>query len=90
MPSWRTPTRSIDADRAKVQTLLGDIAALESLRDDLTQKLANSSSESAGLKQQLTASRSESADLRSKLSISQADAKQRRRLTPRPNCRSSC
>jgi chemotaxis protein MotB len=71
----------IDADRAKVQTLLGDIAALESLRDDLTQKLANSSSESASVKQQLTASQSESADLRSKLSISQADAEAAKKLT---------
>jgi chemotaxis protein MotB len=71
----------IDADRAKVQTLLGDIAALESLRDDLTQKLANSSSESAGLKQQLAESQSESAALRSKLSISQADAEAAKKLT---------
>jgi len=71
----------IDADRAKVQTLLGDIAALESLRDDLTQKLANSSSESAGLKQQLAESQSESAALRSKLTISQADAEAAKKLT---------
>ena len=78
----------IDADRAKVQTLLGDIAALESLRDDLTQKLANSSAESAGLKQQLTASQAEAAglqnqagDLKTKLGISQADAEAARKLT---------
>ena len=78
----------IDADRAKVQTLLGDIAALESLRDDLTQKLANSSTESAGLKQQLTASQAEAAglqnqaaDLKAKLGISQADAEAARKLT---------
>jgi chemotaxis protein MotB len=71
----------IDADRAKVQTLLGDIAALESLRDDLTQKLANSSTESAGLKQQLTASQNEAADLKTKLGISQADAEAARKLT---------
>ncbi|HYV88293.1 MAG TPA: peptidoglycan -binding protein [Candidatus Polarisedimenticolia bacterium] len=78
----------IDADRAKVQTLLGDIAALESLRDDLTQKLANSSTESAGLKQQLTASQAaaaglqnQAADLKTKLGISQADAEAARKLT---------
>jgi len=78
----------IDADRAKVQTLLGDIAALESLRDDLTQKLANSSAESAGLKQQLTASQAEAAglqnqaaDLKTKLGISQADAEAAGKLT---------
>jgi chemotaxis protein MotB len=78
----------IDADRAKVQTLLGDIAALESLRDDLAQKLANSSTESAGLKQQLTASQAEAAglqnqaaDLKTKLGISQADAEAAKKLT---------
>jgi chemotaxis protein MotB len=31
--------KTIDADKAKVQALLGDIAALESLRDDLSKKL---------------------------------------------------
>jgi chemotaxis protein MotB len=30
----------IDADRAKIQALLGDIAALQSLRDEMAQKLA--------------------------------------------------
>jgi len=71
----------IDADRAKVQTLLGDIAALESLRDDLTQKLAAASAESTDLKQQLTASQSETADIKSKLTISQADADAAKKLT---------
>lgn len=71
----------IDADRAKVQTLLGDIAALESLRDDLTQKLAAAGAASQGLQQQLSASQSESADLRSKLTISQADAEAAKKLT---------
>ena len=64
----------IDADRAKVQTLLGDIAALESLRDDLTQKLAVAGSA-------LSASQSDSADLKSKLAISQADADAAKKLT---------
>ncbi len=31
--------KTIDADKAKVQTLLGDIAALESLRDELSKRL---------------------------------------------------
>jgi len=40
----------IDADRQKVQTLLGDIAALESLRDDLKQKLGISQTEAEAAK----------------------------------------
>jgi chemotaxis protein MotB len=57
----------IDADRQKVQTLLGDIAALESLRDDLKQKLG--------------ASQATSEDLKQKLGISQADADAAKKLT---------
>src|SRR5437899_7633993 len=40
----------IDADRQKVQTLLGDIAALESLRDDLKQKLGISQTDAEAAK----------------------------------------
>src|SRR5471030_1464306 len=57
----------IDADRQKVQTLLGDIAALESLRDDLKQKLGASQADSDSLKRQL--------------GISQADADAAKKLT---------
>src|ERR1700690_591489 len=44
----------IDADRQKVQTLLGDIAALESLRDDLKQKLGISQSDADAAKKLTT------------------------------------
>ncbi len=40
----------IEADRQKVQTLLGDIAALESLRDDLKQKLGISQADADAAK----------------------------------------
>ena len=40
----------MDADRQKVQTLLGDIAALESLRDDLKQKLGISQTDAEAAK----------------------------------------
>jgi chemotaxis protein MotB len=38
--------KTIDADKAKVQALLGDLAALESLRDDLSKRLFASEEES--------------------------------------------
>jgi chemotaxis protein MotB len=49
----------IDADRQKVQTLLGDIAVLESLRNELMQKLTASQTASEELTQKLAGSLAE-------------------------------
>jgi chemotaxis protein MotB len=57
----------IDADQQKVQTMLGDIAVLESLRDQLKQQLAASETQSSGLQQQLSQSESQSANLKQQL-----------------------
>ena len=79
----------IDADRQKVQTLLGDIAALESLRDDLKQKLGISQADAAAAKKltteaelqiellnrQMTALRDQLAKLITALDASEAKAK---------------
>src|ERR1017187_5494561 len=79
----------IDADRQKVQTLLGDIAALESLRDDLKQKLGVSQADadtakkmtSEGelqielLNRQMTAMRDQLAKLVTVLDASETKAK---------------
>jgi len=59
--------KTISADQQKVQTLLGDIAVLESLRDDLKQQLAASTAQSTSLQQQLSQSQSQSADLKQQL-----------------------
>jgi chemotaxis protein MotB len=64
--------KTIDADRQKVQTMLGDIAVLESLRDELKQQLEASSAQSADLQQKLTASQAESTGLQRQLSLSQS------------------
>jgi chemotaxis protein MotB len=79
----------IDADRQKVQTLLGDIAALESLRDDLKQKLGVSQADADTAKKmtseaelqiellnrQMTAMRDQLAKLVVALDASEAKAK---------------
>jgi chemotaxis protein MotB len=81
--------KTIDADRQKVQTLLGDIAALESLRDDLQQKLGTSQSDADAAKKlsseaelqiellnrQLTAMRDQLAKLIVALDASEAKSK---------------
>ncbi len=59
--------KTISADQQKVQTLLGDIAVLESLRDDLKQQLAASTAQSTSLQQQLSQSQSQSAGLKQQL-----------------------
>src|SRR5579871_885613 len=64
----------IDADRQKVQTMLGDIAVLESLRDELKQQLEASNAQSADLQQKLTASQAESTGLQQQLSLSQSQS----------------
>lgn len=64
----------IDADRQKVQTMLGDIAVLESLRDELKQQLEASNAQSADLQQKLTASQTESTGLQQQLSLSQSQS----------------
>jgi chemotaxis protein MotB len=79
----------IDADRQKVQTLLGDIAALESLRDDLKQKLGVSQADADAAKKltsedelqiellnrQMTVMRDQLAKLVTALDASEAKAK---------------
>jgi chemotaxis protein MotB len=79
----------IDADRQKVQTLLGDIAALESLRDDLKQKLGVSQADADAAKKltteaelqiellnrQMTAMRDQLARLVTALDAAEAKAK---------------
>ena len=79
----------IDADRQKVQTLLGDIAALESLRDDLKQKLGISQADADAAKKltteaelqiellnrQMTAMRDQLARLVTALDAAEAKAK---------------
>ena len=64
----------IDADRQKVQTMLGDIAVLESLRDELKQQLEASNAQSAVLQQKLTASQAVSTGLQQQLSLSQSQS----------------
>jgi chemotaxis protein MotB len=64
----------IDADRQKVQTMLGDIAVLESLRDELKQQLAASNAQSADLQQKLGASQTAATGLQQQLSQSQAQS----------------
>ena len=64
----------IDADRQKVQTMLGDIAVLESLRDELKQQLEASNAQSADLQQKLTASQAVSTGLQQQLSLSQSQS----------------
>lgn len=64
----------INADQQKVQTMLGDIAVLESLRDELKQQLAASTAQSADLQQKLSASQTESAGLQQQLSQSQSQS----------------
>jgi chemotaxis protein MotB len=66
----------IEADRQKVQTLLGDIAVLESLRDELTQKLAASQSATNDLNQKLAAAQAAANDASQKLASSQANSDQ--------------
>src|SRR5579859_1041625 len=62
----------IDADRQKVQTMLGDIAVLESLRDQLKNQLEASNAQSADLQQKLTASQAQSTGLQQQLTTSLA------------------
>src|SRR5215470_3342095 len=59
--------KSIAADQDKVKTLLGDIAVLESLRDELRQKLESSEIANEDLNKKLTGSQASAADLQSKL-----------------------
>ena len=66
--------KAIDADSQKVQTLLGDIAALESLRDQLKQQLAASNAQASDLQQKLTRSQGQATDLQQQLGQSQATA----------------
>jgi chemotaxis protein MotB len=66
--------KTIEADSQKVQTLLGDIAVLESLRDQLKQQLASSTAQASDLQQKLTTSQSQASDLQQQLSQSQSQA----------------
>jgi chemotaxis protein MotB len=61
----------IDADQKKLQTLLGDIAVLESLRDELRKQLEASQSATEAANKELAANRGENANLRTKLSLSE-------------------
>jgi chemotaxis protein MotB len=63
--------KAIDADQKKLQTLLGDIAVLESLRDELRKKLEASEAASQESNKELAANRGETADLRTRLSTSE-------------------
>jgi chemotaxis protein MotB len=60
--------KTIDADQQKLQTLLGDIAVLESLRDELIQKLNASQAANDQAQQKLAADQGAAADLQAKLS----------------------
>ncbi len=66
--------KTIEADSQKVQTLLGEIAVLESLRDQLKQQLAASNAQASDLQQKLTTSQSQASDLQQQLSQSQSQA----------------
>jgi chemotaxis protein MotB len=66
----------IDADRQKVQTLLGDIAVLESLRDELTQKLNASQSASDELTRKLAEGQALANALTQKAASSQSEKDQ--------------
>jgi chemotaxis protein MotB len=66
--------KAIDADRQKVQTMLGDIAVLESLRDELRQQLEAANAQFADLQQKLIASQAESTGLQQQLSQSQSQS----------------
>jgi chemotaxis protein MotB len=63
--------KTIQADQQKLQTLLGDIAVLESLRDELRQKLETSEVSNADLDKKLAASQGAGADLQAKLATAQ-------------------
>ena len=63
--------KAIAADQDKVKTLLGDIAVLESLRDELRQKLETSEIATQDLNTKLTTSQGAASDLQAKLAAAQ-------------------
>src|SRR5215469_4641158 len=63
--------KAIAADQDKVKTLLGDIAVLESLRDELRQKLETSEVAAEDLNKKLTTSQGAASDLEAKLAAAQ-------------------
>ena len=63
--------KAIEADRQKLQTLLGDIAVLESLRDELRQKLEASQAANEMLNEKVAGSQGQAAELRTKLTASE-------------------
>jgi len=71
----------IDADRQKVQTLLGDIAVLESLRDELTQKLAAAQGAANDATQKLAANQASSDQMQQKLTASLAETDAAKKMT---------
>ena len=79
--------KSIEADRAKINALLTDVAALESLRDELMKKIGNYETEKEELSteaqkrvellnQQILALRQQLADISAALEIAETKAKQ--------------